>query len=443
MRYLTAAAQVAAWAVLCLLVAGVSHAAGTVESQEAVKLYRGASVIAASDPKSDVYVPNLTPGACRILKTERVEAEKAAKTSGPKVQYKCQFEERSIITFHAAPVTPPPPPPTCPAAPASQTRTVTYPTGYTGTYTERSTSTMGAPPACTVSTTWEAIPPGNGACVPVSQPPLSALFSDRFEYDIGRSGNADLFKPRYSHVKAENSSTNRGGSGYIYTRFDQALGSRVLVLESRPTMRPPPGDFPYSQTDYYLQLGNESGSGTAIPANVWFQFWTYAAPESRFSTRDKTIYPCRGSYPCHPTWLFMWGSGGYEGVTAPAGGRFLALEATGADRDTRVNDGDERKLFQNASRTPLLAGRWYQVRLHIDISQAQGVYEAWIKEPGQTSFTKLADWRGGVTPNFSWPVADRRGYNIVRIPTTVNASDSTIYIDDFVIGRSEAELPAN
>jgi hypothetical protein len=300
-----------------------------------------------------------------------------------------------------------------------------------------------------VTTTWEAVPPGNGACIPVSQPPTSALFVDRFEYDIARTGDADRFKTlgRYVHVKAENSVTNRSGGGYLYTLFNASLGSRVLVLESRPTMYPPPGDFPYQQTDYYLQLGNEGGGGTAIPANAWIQFWTYATPESRFSTRDKTIYPCRGSYPCHPTWLFMWGAQGFEESSAPAGARYLALEGVGADRDTRVGDSNDHKLFQNVSGTPLLAGRWYQVRLHIDISGPQGVYEAWIKEVGAVERTKVANWRQTApageqaTPNFSWPVANRSGYNIVRIPTTVNAQNNTVYIDDFVIAASESALP--
>lgn len=332
------------------------------------------------------------------------------------------------------------PPPTCPPAPASETRQVICGPGYTGAYTETSASTVGPLPTCTVTTTWTPVPPGSSACVPQNQPPTSALFRDRFEYAVERTGtSADLFRQHgYTGVKSENS-TERSGSGYLHTRADATLGSRVLVLESHPTMKPPPAGFPYQQTDYYLQLGRESG-GTAIPANVWFQFWTYATPESRFHTRDKTIYPCRGHYPCHPTWLFMWGAQGYEETSGPAGARFLALEADGADRDTRVNDGQERKLFQNANHTPLLAGRWYQLKLHIDISGSQGVYEAWIKERGATSWTKVADWRGGQTPNFTWPVANRTGYNIVRIPTTVNVADNTVYIDDFTIAENEAAL---
>jgi hypothetical protein len=282
-----------------------------------------------------------------------------------------------------------------------------------------------------------------GTSVPTQ--PGRSLFFDDFEYDVNRSlstARSIFMANGWSHVKAENSTEN-AGSGYLYTLNNSTRGSRVLVMESVPSMNPPPGDFPHTQTDYYLQYGNETG-GSAVPANIWIQFWTYATPESRFATRDKTIYPCRGSYPCHPTWLFMWGSGGFEGVAAPAGGRYLALEAEGADRDTRVNDGNERKLFQNLSRTPLLAGRWYQVRLHMDISGTQGVYEAWIKERGQASFTKVADWRGGQTANFSWPLssANRQPFSVLRSPTTVNGpGNSTVYIDDFAIATSQDNLP--
>lgn len=279
-----------------------------------------------------------------------------------------------------------------------------------------------------------------GSSVP-SQP-ANLLFFDDFEYDVSRSSTNTLSMFRsngWSHAKAQN--TEGAGSGYLYTRTDATLGSRVLVMESRPSMNPAPAGFPYTQTDYYVQYGSETG-GSAVPANVWMQFWTYATPESRFSTRDKTIYPCRGSYPCHPTWLFMWGEQGFEESRAPAGGRFLAVEAEGADRDTRISDGNERKLFQNVSRTPLLVGRWYQVRIHLDISGAQGVYEAWIRERGQSAYTKVADWRGGTTPNFTWPIANRSAFSVLRAPTTVNGpTDSTTYVDDFAIATAQGNLP--
>jgi hypothetical protein len=275
------------------------------------------------------------------------------------------------------------------------------------------------------------------------------LFFDNFEYAVGRACCAALtaFRDKgWDGVKATNSGEN-GAYGYVYTQPDATLGSRVLVLESRPADAPVPPGFAYGQTDYYLGLGSESGAAS-IPANVWFQFWTYATPESRFSTRDKTLYPCRGYYPCSPgqwSWLMMWGARGFETTAAPDGGRFLALQGETADfRGAAEYPTNASKLFQNVSKTPLLAGRWYQVKLHMDISRAQGVYEAWIRERGQSAWTKVADWQGGVTPNFSWPIPteQRTGFRLFRMPTTVNGpGNSTVYIDDFTIANAEADLP--
>lgn len=282
--------------------------------------------------------------------------------------------------------------------------------------------------------------------------PTGAIFFDNFEYAVSRSAtNAEV--PFAAHgwpyMKAENSSMGRG-SGYFYTQADATLGSRVLVLESVPSMGGSLGPgFEGGQTDYYLQLGREDGPTTAIPANVWFQFKTYATPQSSFSTRDKTMYPCRTSYACSTlggnlAWMVLWGRGGFQGTNGPAANRYIGVVAEHADiRNSPDYPTNKGKLGQNASNAQLVAGRWYDVKLHFDTSGAQGVYQAWIREQGQSAWTQIADWRGGVTPNFSWPIpADQRiGHRVMRLPTTVNGpGDSTTYMDDFTMARSEAEL---
>ena len=286
---------------------------------------------------------------------------------------------------------------------------------------------------------------------PTPQPPASGnwLFRDQFEYDAARNGSPvdQLFTQRgWTGIKANNASAGRG-SGFIYTRHDATRGSRVLVLESRPQDLPPPAGFPYNQTDYYLQLGREGSSAESLPANVWIQFATYATPESRFSTRDKAIYPCSSFYPCtwgpNLGWLLMWGSGGFNTGGDGSSRRFLAMEAWNADyRADPEYPTNKVKLFQNVNTTPMQGGVWYDVRLHLDTSGAQGVYEAWTRRQGG-NWIKVSDWRGGVTPNFSWsiPTNQRRGHAMVRIPTTVNQHNNTVYIDDLVIAASEAELP--
>ncbi|HEY0684746.1 MAG TPA: hypothetical protein VGD45_20585 [Steroidobacter sp.] len=335
-------------------------------------------------------------------------------------------------------------PPTCNSAPAD--RVHQCPSGYSGTWTQR--ATVSPYPGCEI--TWSPVAWPPEACTPTSGP--EPLFRDNFEYEVGRNiTNADsLFGQRgWNGVKANNASAARGG-GWVYTQNNSAKGSRVLVLESVPGPTPMQG-IPYSQTDYYLQLGREGSTAQVLPANVWIQFWTYATPESRFSTRDKTIYPCSGHYACSwgPDlgWLFMWGSGGFNTSGDGSSRRFLAVEAQNADnRGDSEYPTNKAKLKQNLVSTPLAGGRWYQVRLHFDTSGAQGTYEAWVRELGQSAWTKVSDWRGGQTANFFWPIPEnqRRGHTMFRLPTTVNGpGSSTVYIDDFVIGRSLAELPAN
>jgi len=282
----------------------------------------------------------------------------------------------------------------------------------------------------------------------VSPPPSGVVFYDNFDYDVSRSGTAaraPFLGHGWSYVKAVNAGDD-GACGYLFTQPDTSLNSRVLVMEARPQGCVPPG-WSYGQTSHYLLLGREGGP-TFIPPNAWFQFWTYATTDSSFAARDKVLYPCRTYYPCQEgqfSWLFAWGSRGYETDAGRPSDRFLAMQGETADfRAADEYPTNAGKLFQNVSRTPIAAGRWIQLRLHIDISGAQGVYEAWIRERGQTVWTKLADWRGGVTPNFSWPLptSQRTGFPMMATPTTVNGpGDSIVYIDDFTLAGSSAALP--
>ena len=274
------------------------------------------------------------------------------------------------------------------------------------------------------------------------------VFQDNFEYVVARSAhNADEIFMAHgwnAGAKANNSSWGRG-SGYLFTKYNNKLRSRVLVMESRPSRSP------INQTDYWVGYGLEDSPLTTIPANVWIQFWTYGTRGSRFPWRQKVLYPCRGPYPCSRRdgrtdyeWLVYWGSGGYETVAAPKGGRFLGLHAwNGDNRGDFEYPTNRQKLNQNLVRTPMLAGRWYQVRIHIDVSQEQGIYEAWLREPDQP-WQKVAEWIGGVTPNFFWPVSpeERVGFRMLRMPTTVDGPrDSKSYMDDLVLATSESDLP--
>ena len=60
------------------------------------------------------------------------------------------------------------------------------------------------------------------------------------------------------------------------------------------------------------------------------------------------------------------------------------------------------------------------------------------------SWLQVADWRGGVTADFTRPLTDvggAGGHKVLRMPTTVDDYDSWIYLDDFVMAASENGLP--
>ncbi|MBL8954136.1 MAG: hypothetical protein JNK82_25390 [Myxococcaceae bacterium] len=284
------------------------------------------------------------------------------------------------------------------------------------------------------------------------------LFFDDFEYTADRSSSnvTSTFVARgWAHTKAENA-LNGGGGGYLYTLSSgpcaatPGSGSRALMIESRPTMYPPPMGFPYSQTDFYLQYGAEVGAADTLPPDLWFQFWMRIVDEpgrsSRFHSRNKLVYPTSSNPPYPSTdlrWLFMNGAQGFEQGPATPGNNFLALEAYEADYTGDAEyPTNRRKLFQNRSSQQIVANQWTLVKVHVDTSGAQGRYEAWLRPQG-AGWTKISEWFGGVTPQFTWPLtpAQRVGHRSMRLPTTVNSLDNWVCLDDFTLATSEAALP--
>ncbi len=278
------------------------------------------------------------------------------------------------------------------------------------------------------------------------------IFYDNFEYDASRDAtNVELvFRSHgWTDVKANNSYFGRG-AGYLYTQYDSTRQSRVLVMESNPSQSP------INQTDYWLKYGSQNTPLTTIPANVWFQFWIYGTPESRFH-RSKFLYPCRAWYPCvgHdidgdsiPEFAWLFGIHKVIGpnldnppVTAPDSGWVWHLRAPLANNQAEASYNRD-KLYPNLTNTWMKAGQWYQVRIHIDLSGEQGAYEAWLREDAQAPWTKIAEWIGNVTPQFEWPIPpnERVGNRVLAMPTTVNVYDNKFYMDDFVMAASVNDL---
>ncbi|MBT3091990.1 MAG: PKD domain-containing protein [Candidatus Thiodiazotropha sp. (ex Lucina pensylvanica)] len=313
-----------------------------------------------------------------------------------------------------------------------------------------------------VSTTIHALATddNSGAIVPTA-----VSFFDDFEYSIERNyssdpgGESNPFTTQggWNQVKAVNITGSH--NGYLYTvdeipgysgSFPGIDSTRVLAIEARP------GSLG-SQTDFYLQFGDENAPQGSVPADVWFQFWIYPNNYddpadindqlSAYDGRFKFIYPCRGGYPCaqeNLAWLYSLGHTTGEPYWANTDNRELYMTTT----DLRyadyliAPDYNQFKLGQTDVSENITPNRWTLVKIHMDTSSTSASYEGWVRPLGG-SWVKVAEWIDGVTPDFSWriPEGDVGGHRVFRIPTTMDDFDSWIYLDDFAMTASEADLP--
>jgi len=285
---------------------------------------------------------------------------------------------------------------------------------------------------------------------------------DNFEYAVDRTteNSADAFVSTgpWNGVKSINSSMRRG-CGYIYTvtsipgfngRFPGANSNRVLCMEFLPaTMNCDVGDG-WLQTDCYLSFGSEASPENNIPSDVWIQFWIYLQRYgnqiSRFND-GKWLYPSKtGSYPAQSMtgldWLVVFSENSHLPYweTAPPGSSYWTNIASNANYAPEPDNAWKlgHNMAPNTGRIPL--NTWTLVKMHLDTRGPQGVWEQWHKTIGG-SFVKVMEWRGNVTPNFTWTISNANGHKALRLGTTINDYDSWIYLDDFVIATSEADLP--
>jgi len=312
------------------------------------------------------------------------------------------------------------------------------------------------------------------ALVIISMASAELVFMDDFDYAVGRDDTnaVETFQAHgWAYAKTEQD-TGENPGGYLYTvqeipgytsSFPGSSSNRVLAIESRPSQQEIIGGF-LQQTDFYLQYGSESGSIGTIPPDVWFQFWLYnndyGDQQSVFARSSKWIYPTTESYPCVNDmcrWLVSIGTADKE-----TDGSYGTELGNGAD--TYISNRPPEAVFSGASEVPtnqdklgsnlapdtyIRANTWTLVKIHIDTSGAQGIYEMWLKELGG-KWVKTAEWIGDVTPQFTWPIPDnlRGGHKMIRMPTTMNlrldieeGGDTWSYMDDFVIATEERDLP--
>ena len=290
------------------------------------------------------------------------------------------------------------------------------------------------------------------------------LFRDNFEYQVDPAVSSTCSRFVSSGGWEAYKSINCTGThrGNIYTvssipgysgSFPGANSTRALLIEQLPYSSSG-GDL-NAQTDIYLQFGGPTKPTSYIPANVWIQFWIYInryGSQMSAKLEGKFIYPSpNGNYPANPAWL--WGTRTlsyrrfwYE--TSNPGEQFFTNFPPGAD-DQLAEEWNQWKLGGNlgtASDGLIVPNNWYLIKMHVDTSGSsplasagQGVSEMWIRPLG-SDWRKTAEWRGGVTPSFVWPISDS-GNKSIRMPTTVAGGDEWVYLDDFAIATSEADLP--
>lgn len=323
-----------------------------------------------------------------------------------------------------------------------------------------------------------------GVTVTVRAPPPTPqglIFFDNFEYEVGRNdpNAASLFQQhgRWNGAKTEQSGAP-GANGFLYTvnsipgyagDFPGGPSSRVLAMEARP------GSEGF-QTDFYVEYGDGENPAfnEAIPGNVWFQFWVYinhyenplVPAENQLSfidSRNKFIYACNGSYPCHTAkWLLSVGNESVEPHWVSLGqpsstGAFLTNTANVFDGVSEItNSGaaeleNRNKLGQTDTSQHMAANRWTLVKIHLDTSTQSGRFEMWMQPRGGI-WIKTAEWIDGVTSGFTWRIdpAHVGGHRTFRMPSTMGRAsvgpgqqnyDTWIYMDDFAMATTEAALP--
>lgn len=226
-------------------------------------------------------------------------------------------------------------------------------------------------------------------------------------------------------------------------------GSRCLKVEA---------DNAPDGRDVYLAT-------TAVPANVWFQFWMFvpwgSGENSYHQSRYKQFYPSNNSYPSNTNkWLIQvdqrafgpWGGDNTYPSALPGSPPllfFVLRDAMVSPPNYSLDPDNSSKLGPNLTATAqqgaLQYQQWTLVKLHFDTSNnSSGVYEAWLRPYGG-AWRKVSEWIGGVTPNFTWSGFGAGGHSILQIPSTIGwTTDGTNYIfymDDFAMADSESALP--
>lgn len=234
--------------------------------------------------------------------------------------------------------------------------------------------------------------------------------------------------------------------------------SRVLRVEGRASE---------GQTDIFLQRGDGVlTDNDVLPADCWVQHWLMlhrAGTElSQFSNQGtKWIYPCRDSYPC-TTMSNVLQLRGY------AGGDTCASMPDQVSGWYPLDDGSENRPGNDqhswtpdpgdpcyGDYNPIRRGvhnsanffapnTWYLTKFRLSTVGPNGSIELWVREYGNLTWSKWMDWRGNVTPDTYQYLVDAVnqgvGHQLLKLFTTFNDVNSWVYVGDFQVATSEANL---
>ena len=144
----------------------------------------------------------------------------------------------------------------------------------------------------------------------------------------------------------------------------------------------------------------------------------------------------------------------WVGGTEPSRGEFNFMIRNSAGIGTinysaSIEEINAEKLGQQDRSEWIKPNRWTLVKIHFNTTSTSGnSWEMWLRPQGEPNWTKVAEWIGGTTPNFTWtiPAGSEGGHRILRMPTTVGGVsrewyDAWLYMDDFAMANSESDLP--
>jgi hypothetical protein len=199
---------------------------------------------------TNVGLPVATEAACWTVLASYAEANRVSLLSA-----KCRNEKTRVITYSPDPVV-------CPPAPAPQTRTVQCTAPQVGSWSQTGTSTVGAPPACIITTVWTPATAPVGACTTPPPPAGVAIYFS----PAGNNANPGTETAPKRDLAGINVNTLSAGTSLLFQRGGSWAMTTVNV-ENLNTSAAAPLTFADYGTGALPILTFASGAGFQLGGN--------------------------------------------------------------------------------------------------------------------------------------------------------------------------------